>query len=55
MGKLGKELGQQQKVEILSALKKLEEDLSSSEENFLQTYSSESLKKFEQVSREIGE
>ena len=54
IGKLGSDLAKQQKVEILSALKKLGEQLNPSEENFLQTYSSDSLKKFEQVSGEIG-
>ena len=39
---------------MLSALKKLGEKLNATEEQFLQTYSSESLKKFEQVSGEIG-
>ena len=54
IGKLDSELAQLQKVEMLSALEKLGEKLNATEEQFLQTYSSESLKKFEQVSGEIG-
>lgn len=40
----------QQKVEILAALKKLKDELSPQEENFLQQNASNALKEFERVS-----
>ena len=42
------------KVEILTALKKLGEQLSADEVAFLQSNSSDSLKQFEKVTGDIG-
>ena len=44
----------QQKVEILTALKKLGEQLQAEEAAFLESNSNTSLKQFEQVSEQIG-
>ncbi|GFR73059.1 protein LZIC-like [Elysia marginata] len=54
IGKMSKELAAQQSVEILTALKKLGESLTASEEAYLQQNSSGSLKAFEKVSSDIG-
>ena len=48
------EIATQQSVEILTALKKLGEELSEQEEAYLQTNSSTNLKEFEKVSGSIG-
>lgn len=50
IGKIPKEVATEQSVEILTALKKLGDDLSPEEENYLQNNSSASLKEFEKVS-----
>ncbi|CAH1773960.1 unnamed protein product [Owenia fusiformis] len=54
IGKLAKDVATQQTVEILTALKKLGETLTPTEEAFLQSNSSTSLKQFEEVSGTIG-
>ncbi|CAL1530482.1 unnamed protein product [Lymnaea stagnalis] len=54
IGKLPKDLAIQQSVEILTALKKLGETLTSEEVAYLQLNSSGSLKEFERVSADIG-
>ncbi|CAG5125240.1 unnamed protein product [Candidula unifasciata] len=54
IGKLPKQLAEQQSVEILTALKKLGEPLTATEEAYLQQNSSGSLREFERVSGEIG-
>ncbi|KAK2191412.1 hypothetical protein NP493_53g10002 [Ridgeia piscesae] len=54
VGKLSADTATQQTLEILTALKKLGEQLSSNEEQFLQSNSSSSLREFEKVSSEIG-
>ncbi|KAI0221307.1 Protein LZIC [Lamellibrachia satsuma] len=54
VGKLSAETATQQTLEILTALKKLGEQLSSNEEQFLQSNSSSNLREFEKVSSEIG-
>jgi len=54
IGKLPYEEATQQKVEILTALKKLGEQLSGEEVSFLQSNSSDSLKQFEKVTGDIG-
>ncbi|KFM79575.1 Protein LZIC, partial [Stegodyphus mimosarum] len=52
IGKLSKDIVYQQKVEILFALKKLGEDLSPAEIDFLQHHSTASMREFERVSNE---
>lgn len=54
VGKLSEELFVQQKVEILTALKKLGDKLISTEEVFLSSNSNQALTDFEKVSVEIG-
>ena len=54
VGKLNSEVATLQSVEILTALKKLGENLSVEEESYLQSNSSDSLKEFEAVSGKIG-
>ena len=54
IGKLSMPIATQQKVEILTALKKLGEQLQAEEEAFLESNSNTSLKQFEQVSEQIG-
>ena len=54
VGKLSADTATQQTLEILTALKKLGEQLSSNEEQFLQSNSSSNLREFEKVSSEIG-
>lgn len=54
--KIGKMVGTmfiQQKMEILTALKKLGEELDPSEDHFLRCHSTKSLKEFEKVSSEL--
>jgi len=54
VGKLAKNLAVQQSVEILTALKKLGEDLTPAEQAYLAQYSSGSLRQFEAVSSDLG-
>ena len=54
IGKIAKDAATQQSVEILTALKKLGEQLTAQEEAFLQAHSSTSLRQFEKVSGDIG-
>ncbi|XP_015927868.1 protein LZIC [Parasteatoda tepidariorum] len=54
IGKLSQDLLNQQKLEILFALKKLSDDLSPAEIHFLESHSTASMKEFEQVSAETG-
>ncbi|XP_077998336.1 protein LZIC-like [Glandiceps talaboti] len=54
VGKLTQDVCTQQKVEILTALKKLGDKLSPSEEAFLTTNSNEALNDFEQVTGDIA-
>jgi len=54
IGKLPPEEAAQQKVEVLTALKRLGETLSAPEEAFLSSNSTDSLKQFGQVSDKIG-
>ena len=54
IGKLSMPIATQQKVEILTALKKLGEQLQAEEAAFLESNSNTSLKQFEQVSEQIG-
>ncbi|XP_064598869.1 protein LZIC-like [Liolophura sinensis] len=54
IGKLSAEVSTQQSVEILTALKKLGEQLTPEEEAYLQSNSNTSLKEFEKVSGSIG-
>ncbi len=54
IGKLATDIATQQKVEILTALKKLGETLKPEEEAFLQSYGSASLKEFDKVTGDIG-
>ncbi|XP_071109192.1 protein LZIC-like isoform X1 [Haliotis cracherodii] len=54
IGKISKEMETLQSVEIMTALKKLGETLTSEEESFLQTNSSSNLKEFEQVSSNLA-
>ena len=54
VGKLSGDTATQQTLEILTALKKLGEQLSSNEEQYLMSNSSSSLREFEKVSSEIG-
>uniref|UniRef100_T1IJC0 Beta-catenin-interacting ICAT domain-containing protein n=1 Tax=Strigamia maritima TaxID=126957 RepID=T1IJC0_STRMM len=52
IGKLSLAIAIQQKVEILTALRKLEEPLNATELQFLQNYASDSMKEYEQVTEE---
>ena len=54
MGKLAADVATQQKVEILTALKKLGESLRADEEAFLEANFNAGLKEFERVSAHIG-
>lgn len=54
LGKLTREQGTMQAVEVLVALKKLGEKLSPDEQNFLDQNRSAVMAEFEQVSAEIG-
>ncbi|XP_005106751.1 protein LZIC [Aplysia californica] len=54
IGKLPKELAIQQSVEILTALKKLGEQLTAPETAYLEQHSSGSLRQFEKVSADLG-
>ena len=54
VGKLSGDTATQQTLEILTALKKLGEQLSSNEEQYLMSNSSSNLREFEKVSSEIG-
>ena len=54
MGKLAADVATQQKVEILTALKKLGESLRAEEEAFLEANFNAGLKEFERVSAHIG-
>ncbi|XP_064643362.1 protein LZIC-like [Lineus longissimus] len=54
IGKMPKETATQQTVEILTALKKLGEELTPTEIAFLQNNSSASLKQFEKVTGDLG-
>ncbi|XP_038629212.1 protein LZIC isoform X1 [Scyliorhinus canicula] len=54
VGKLPRDVYTQQKVEVLTALKKLEEKLTPEEEAFLSTNVSAALSQFEKVSRGLG-
>ncbi|XP_061163647.1 protein LZIC-like [Saccostrea echinata] len=54
VGKLSGDVATQQSVEILTALKKLGENLTPEEEAYLQNNSSASLKQFEQVSGDLA-
>ena len=53
-GKLPADVGVQQKVEILTALRKLGETLQPEEEAFLESNFNAGLKEFEKVSAHIG-
>ncbi|XP_070615424.1 protein LZIC [Erythrolamprus reginae] len=54
VGKLGRDLYTQQKVEILTALRKLGEKLTPSDEIFLSTNAGTVLSQFEKVSTDLG-
>uniref|UniRef100_A0A8C5S522 Leucine zipper and CTNNBIP1 domain containing n=1 Tax=Laticauda laticaudata TaxID=8630 RepID=A0A8C5S522_LATLA len=54
VGKLGRDLYTQQKVEILTALRKLGEKLTPSDEIFLSTNAGTALSQFEKVSTDLG-
>lgn len=54
IGKLSQDVLNQQKLEILFALKKLGDDLTSSELNFLQQHSTASMREFEKVSSDTS-
>lgn len=54
IGKLAPDVLNQQKLEILFALKKLGDDLNPAEMNFLQHHSTASMREFEQVSNETS-
>ncbi|XP_054712394.1 protein LZIC-like [Uloborus diversus] len=54
LGKISEGTLNEQKIEILFALKKLGEDLSSGELDFLQRYSTATMREFEQLSSETG-
>ncbi|XP_069466107.1 protein LZIC isoform X2 [Ambystoma mexicanum] len=54
VGKLGKDLHTEQKVEILGALSKLGEKLSPEEEAFLSINAGAALSQFESVSKDLG-
>ncbi|KAK9392004.1 protein LZIC [Crotalus adamanteus] len=54
VGKLGRDLYTQQKVEILTALQKLGEQLTPNDEAFLSTNAGTALSQFEKVSTDLG-
>ncbi|KAL7976206.1 hypothetical protein Chor_008303 [Crotalus horridus] len=54
VGKLGRDLYTQQKVEILTALRKLGEQLTPNDEAFLSTNAGTALSQFEKVSTDLG-
>lgn len=54
IGKIAVDVGTQQKVEILTALKKLGESLSSAEMHFFEQNSSASMKEFERIVEDVG-
>ncbi|KAM9176025.1 protein LZIC isoform 2-T4 [Mergus octosetaceus] len=54
VGKLGRDLYTQQKVEILTALRKLGEKLTPDEETFLSANAGAALSQFEKVSTDLG-
>ena len=54
MHKLDSDTALLQKVEVLMALKKLDETLQPEEEQFLQSHASNSMKEFEKVSDQKG-
>ncbi|XP_050765639.1 protein LZIC isoform X2 [Gymnogyps californianus] len=54
VGKLGRDLYTQQKVEILTALRKLGEKLTPDDEMFLSTNAGTALSQFERVSADLG-
>ncbi|XP_067826447.1 protein LZIC isoform X1 [Heptranchias perlo] len=54
VGKLPRDVYTQQKVEVLTALRKLEEKLTPEEEAFLSANASATLSQFEKVSRDLG-
>jgi len=54
IGKLAVDVANQQKVEILTALKKLDEKLMPAEIDFLQQHSSASMKEFERITEGLG-
>ncbi|XP_043919075.1 protein LZIC [Protopterus annectens] len=54
VGKLPKDVYTQQKVEILTALRKLGEKLSPEDESFLATNATSTLSEFEKVARDLG-
>lgn len=55
VGKLSKETASGMQVEILTALRKLGEELSTTEDEFLRVNSSANLKQFQQVTSNLGE
>nr|XP_009669756.1 PREDICTED: protein LZIC isoform X2 [Struthio camelus australis] len=54
VGKLGRDLYTQQKVEILTALRKLGEKLTADDETFLSANAGAALSQFERVSSDLG-
>uniref|UniRef100_A0A8D0C3C5 Leucine zipper and CTNNBIP1 domain containing n=1 Tax=Salvator merianae TaxID=96440 RepID=A0A8D0C3C5_SALMN len=54
VGKLGRDLYTQQKVEILTALRKLGEKLTPEDENFLSTNAGAALSQFERAASDLG-
>ena len=54
VGKLGKENSTHMIVEILTALRKLGEELSPEEQEYLKQNSSSSLRQFQQVTSDLG-
>lgn len=54
IGKLNGEIFSQQKVEILSALRKLGETLTPVEQTFLESHSSDFMKNFDQLTQDTG-
>ena len=54
VGKLGKEISTHMIVEILTALRKLGEELSPEEQEYLKQNSSSSLRQFQQVTSDLG-
>ncbi|GFR24951.1 protein LZIC [Trichonephila clavipes] len=54
IGKLSQDLLNQQKIEILFALKKLGDELNPSETHFLQCHSTATMREFEQISGDSG-
>eukprot|EP01117_Protostelium_nocturnum_P002657 TRINITY_DN1345_c0_g1_i1.p1 TRINITY_DN1345_c0_g1~~TRINITY_DN1345_c0_g1_i1.p1 ORF type:complete len:204 (-),score=91.67 TRINITY_DN1345_c0_g1_i1:46-621(-) len=55
LGKISKDAYTQQAIEILTALKKLGEDLTPEEDNFLVSNRTEAMKDFEKVSSDMGQ